>query len=157
MMAPIVSMQHEPTWKTHPQAFELVCGELRRLEAKVASLQQLSERMLAETGTQLLDWTDRLTVNCAGSDLLECGFMPEEEWGMGCFRHPQAQLPAVVIGYDKLMIAIKVESVVDFLEAHQLDSRHQIVGSIGAAVRKCCIYCDSAAEVWVIERHGSWS
>jgi hypothetical protein len=148
--------QHEPSWSTHPQGYALVCEELHELEERLPLLKDLAQRMLAETGTQLLDWTDRLTVHSDRSRLLECGFVPAEDFGLGCFRHPHAHLPALITDYDKRMLAIKVESVVDFLEAHQFDSRHQIFGSSGAAVRKSCLYCDSTTELWIVERHGSW-
>jgi hypothetical protein len=111
--------------------------------------------MLLETGTELLNWTDRLTVDVTAAELIRCGFELAEARGLDCYRHPRAQLPTLVEDCGKKMLAIKVESTVDFLESHRMDSRHQILGSAGSQVRKCCIHCDSKTEVWIVERHGS--
>ncbi len=144
----------QPSWQTHPQAYALVCQSVAEIVAKVPMLQNLSARMLAETGTELLNWVDRLSTSVEAEQLTEAGFRAAPGYGNGCNRHPQAQLPTLIVGYGKQMLTLKVESVVDFLEAHRLDSRHPILGSIGASLRKSCIYCDSDSEVWVAERHG---
>lgn len=148
------ALPHEPTWKTHPQAYQLVCEALAAARKSIAALDEFSQRMLDETGTQLLDWTDRLTVSVQENQLLDSGFVLNEVYGPGCYRHPQAQLPTLMLASGKQIVVIKVESVVDFLEAQGLDSRQQIVGNHGSAVRKSCIYCTHQAELWVVERHG---
>ena len=155
-MSSAVASEHQPSWQTHPQAYRLVCDGVAEIVNAVPMLRGLSDRMLSETGTELLNWTDRLTVSATASELAECGFESVATRGAGCYCHPLAQLPTVVLGYSKRMLAIKVESVIDFLEAHRLDSRHVILGSNGASVRKCCIFCDSESEVWVVERHGDF-
>ena len=154
MMTNSVATQHNPSWQTHPEAYRLVCDGVAELEHAVPILRALSERMLKETGTVLLNWTDRLTVDATAGELMRCGYELSEAHGQGCYRHPRAQLPTLVLDYGKKMLALKVESVVDFLEAHRLDSRHQIFGSVGSQVRKCCIHCESETEVWIVERHG---
>lgn len=146
---------HEPTWKTHPDAFQLVCDGIAEMEKAVPMLQALSQRMLKEAGTELLNWTDRLTVDVSAIELMHSGFELDEARGPDCYNHPRAQLPTVIKDCGKKLLAIKVESVVDFLETHRMDSRHQILGSPGSQVRKCCIHCDSKTEVWIVERHGS--
>ena len=155
MMTNSVATQHDPSWQTHPEAYSLVCSGVAELEYAIPMLRALSDRMLQETGTVLLNWTDRLTVDAVATELLRCGYELAEACGQDCYRHPRAQLPTLVVDYGKKMLAIKVESVVDFLEAHRLDSRHQIFGSVGSQVRKCCIHCDSESEVWIVERHGN--
>ena len=154
MMTNSVATQHNPSWQTHPEAYRLVCDGVAELEHAVPILRALSDRMLKETGTVLLNWTDRLTVDATAGELMRCGYELSEAHGQGCYRHPRAQLPTLVLDYGKKMLALKVESVVDFLEAHRLDSRHQIFGSVGSQVRKCCIHCESETEVWIVERHG---
>ena len=156
-MSSAVASEHQPTWQTHPQAFRLICEGIAEVTRAVPMLQALSERMLSETGTELLNWTDRVTIDVSANELADCGFELAATRGAGCYRHPQAQLPTAVLEYGKRMLAIKVESVVDFLESHRFDSRHAIQGSAGSMVRKCCIYCDSESEVWIVERHGSFA
>jgi hypothetical protein len=155
MMATATATTHEPTWKTHPEAYQLVCDGLAKLKHVIPMAETLSHRMLAETGTTLLDWTDRLTIDCDVHTLRNCGYQSAECHGPGCYRHPTAQLPVLMLPSGKRILVIKVESVVDFLEAHQFDSRQQIHGNLGAAIRRSCIHCTSEAELWVIERHGN--
>jgi len=154
-MTTAVATQHEPSWQTHPEAFRLVRDGIAEMVKSVPMLRALSERMLQETGTELLNWTERVTVGVAAAEVTRCGFEIADACGQHCYRHPRAHLPTVVVDCGKKLLAIKVESVVDFLEAHRMDSRHQIFGSAGSQVRKCCIHCDSETEVWIVERHGS--
>ena len=51
-------------------------------------------------------------------------------------------------------LAIKVESVVDFLAAHEL-TQVEIEGTPFASMRRARIARENGVELWVIERHGS--
>ena len=51
-------------------------------------------------------------------------------------------------------LAIKVESIVDFLAAHGL-TRVEIEGQPLASLRRACISNENDVELWVIERHAS--
>ena len=143
-----------PTWTVQPQATQLVQTELSRFLSGSVCAQNLRIRMLNETGTNLFDWLDRLTTGASATELTTLGFVPEPSRGAGVFRHPLAQLPLLVHGYGKRMAAVRVESVVDFLQAQRMDTRCQIVGNYGAAVRRTCIECLPDSELWVVERHG---
>ena len=109
---------------------------------------------MSETGTRLLDWIDRLSTSAAESELLEAGFHRESCGTHTLYRHAEAQLPAIFWDYGKQIVAIKVESVVDFLIAHGLDSRCQVFGNHGAALRRACVDCHPNLECWIVERHG---
>ena len=108
MMTDSVATQHNPSWKTHPEAYRVVCDGVAELEHAVPILRALSERMLQETGTVLLNWTDRLTVDATAGELMRCGYELSEAHGQGCYRHPRAQLPTLVVDYGKKMLALKV-------------------------------------------------
>jgi hypothetical protein len=54
-------------------------------------------------------------------------------------------------------LAIKVESIVDFLVAHQQNDADVIlVGQSGSAMRRALVNGQEGWEIWVIERHGGW-
>ncbi len=145
---------HQPTWKTHPEACALVLQGLESHTQSSPLLTTLTQRLNEETGTLLLDWTDRLTIQVSSQQLEESGYRISPAHGEDCYSHPNAQLPVVIPSGTKSMFALKVENVVDFLEAHQLDARLAIVGDPGASVRKCCVESASDHEVWIVERHG---
>ena len=149
------SMAHEPTWVAQPAAYEIVKSSLDRLCARSSFLARLSARMLEETGTRLIDWLDRLSSIASEEELIAAGFIKEETQVVSVFRHPHAQLPALVLDYGKQLAAIKVESIVDFLVAHGLDARCQVFGNLGAALRRCCVDCHPDLECWLVERHGT--
>lgn len=149
-----ISLAHEPKWVTQPKAYGIIQSSLDRLCASSEFLARLAARMLDETGTRLIDWVDRVSASASEAELVAAGFVKDTSQQPNVYRHPQAQLPAVVVDYGKSLVAIKVESVVDFLVAHGLDSRCQIFGDAGAALRRCCVDCDPDLECWIVERHG---
>ncbi|MEO1984690.1 MAG: hypothetical protein ABGZ24_29590, partial [Fuerstiella sp.] len=122
------------SWSPAPQAASWITDRLETFRQRSTFLQDFDTRLRKETGTRLLDWTDRIfTVSTA--ELSTVGF--EEDAASSVWRHPDALLPAVELGVDGL--AIRVESVVDFLNAQGFDDRISIVGDSGAAVRRACI------------------
>ncbi len=149
-----IAMAHQPTWETHPAACAIVRRSLDQLCQANPFLARLADRMLTETGTRLIDWIDRLSTTATESELTAAGFKRESCGTHTLYRHPEAQLPAIFWDYGKQIVAIKVESVVDFLVAHGLDSRSQIFGNSGAALRRVCVDCHRDLECWIVERHG---
>lgn len=149
-----VALDHDPTWITHPSAHSIIRSSLDRLCDRSEFVANLGQRMLAETGTQLFDWLDRISTSATASELTAAGFVRDSGQQQVTYRHPQAQLPVVVVDYGKELVAIKVESVPKFLLAHGFDSRSQIFGNPGAALRRSCVDCHTDFECWVVERHG---
>ncbi len=89
----------------------------------------LSERMSKETATDLFEWIDHLQIEATGEgELRRLGFAQElkAETGHGerVYEHPLATLPRVLIGGPRgvtpLRMAIRVESLNDFMERHNL-------------------------------------
>ena len=139
------------SWTPAPVAARLIADRLDALRQESAFLRSFETRLREETGTRLLDWTDRLFTNDSTAVLTAAGF--KENLRTTVWRHDNALLPAVAIGTDGL--AIRVESVVDFLSAQGLDDRVSIVGDCGAAVRRACINEENGVRVFVIESHGT--
>lgn len=149
-----VSLPHEPVWAAQPAAYEIVSTSLARFCSRSTFLNHLAQRMLAETGTRMIDWIDRISAEISEAELTSAGFIKQPGALQNVFRHPLAQLPAVVQGYGKELVVVQVESVVDFLVANGLDSRCQVFGNAGSSVRRSCVDCQTAWECWVVERHG---
>ncbi len=138
------------SWSPAPHAASWIKDRLDTFIQRSAFLQDFGTRLREETGTRLLDWTDRIfSKSTAG--LSTAGF--REDVDTSVWRHTDALLPAVTLGADGL--AIRVESVVDFLSAQGFDDRISIVGDNGAAVRRACISEENGVRVSVIESHGS--
>ena len=76
----------------------------------------------------------------------------------GVWEHPLGLFPRVRCHAVTLMtgrqLAIKVESVVDFLAAHGL-TQVEIEGAPSALLRRARVAWENGVEVWVVERHGS--
>lgn len=147
-------------WKCHPEAENLLLSFLADLKQKSSAIVDLEERLQKETSTRLFDWLDQIIM--AQSDaliesLLAVGF--EVESGAAdyrVFKHPGAQLPAVVLKDQPQGtggIAVKVEFIEDFLMVRGLSAR--IEGSPYSAYRRCCVTAEGDISLWVIERRGT--
>lgn len=140
-------------WKTHTNAASLVAEQVDSIVRRNAFVAQLQQRLLNETGTRLFDWVDRVGV--ANPERFEPGgFQPIRSWGESLWRHPDAMLPTI-FPTECDVLAIRVESVVDFLHANGFDDRIKIVGRPGHEIRRACVSHENGTEFHVVERHGS--
>jgi hypothetical protein len=143
-------------WEVQPQAGALIAELLARVLALSPAGQALAKRMLAETGTRLVDWVDHLVLaDDAGLEqrLLAAGFaLRPQSAALRCFQHDGGLFPDVLlVAGGTPALAILVESVVDFLAAHDRDA--PIAGAPLAPVRMAVAWSDGA-ELRVVERHG---
>lgn len=147
-------------WKCHPEVEKLLLGLLDQLKAKSPTIAELELQLQQQTSTRLFDWLDQLIIHQSEA-LIEAlqgaGF--EIESGAAdyrVFKHPGAQLPAVVLK-DALAgsegIAVKVDGIEDFLMVRGLTAR--IEGSIYSAYRRCCVCVENEISLWVVERRGT--
>src|SRR3954463_12054995 len=89
---------------------------------------RLAERMRDETGTDFFEWIDHLVLGLEHAEALRAaGFVPENveaPAGATVFAHPRAMMPRVLLragggsGDVPSMVALRPESVADFLSAH---------------------------------------
>lgn len=144
-------------WEEQPAAQklldELVAGFLSRCPDAAA----LAARMKSDTGTRFPDWIDHLEAPASDSlraRLKEVGFSHRPQPGQpDTFVHEGAMFPAVVLAPGAMTrVAIKVDSVADFLAAWRLD--HPIEGDPGSQYRRARAFTGQNAELWVAERHG---
>lgn len=143
-------------WEVQPQAGEVIATLLAGIVEHSPPAQHLVTRMLAVTGTRLLDWIDHLRVresSALAAQLAAAGFVCRPQLDAPrCFIHHGGLFPAVLLIDDgRPALAVRVEAVADFLAAHERDV--QIEGAPLAPYRRACVW-PGEAEVWAVERHG---
>jgi hypothetical protein len=147
------------SWTPQPEPARLVHRLLDECLIRNSFAADLSRRMLAETGTRLVDWIDHFGLSAEDPTLSELhgvgyvhmGTHPQPtEW-----EHRQGLFPRVRAhaGISR-QLAIKVESVVDFLAANGLTGV-EIEGPPLASVRIACVSRENDVEVLAVERHAS--
>jgi hypothetical protein len=140
------------TWTQHPEAEavvnELIAGALTHS----ADLSAFEDRLRAETSTTLFNWLDHMAGPVSTERLTEVGFVDGWQTKPGVWRHPGAQLPAIVPG-DKRMLALRVDDVVAFRNVHS--PLAPLEGSALSRFRRVVISDDGVVLAGVERR--SWS
>ena len=123
---------------------------------------QLSNCLHQDTGTDLFEWVDYLTISDKEVfELREVGFLPEKvkaPAGVEVWFHPQAMLPRVAVMPDgsrngvPTRLVIRVESLVDFIAAHDLPT--EIRDRFGSRLRRAIIAVENGFELLAVERLG---
>jgi hypothetical protein len=156
---------HPSTAFDWPLAFpaeELLRKRLHSFLQHHSWAQRLADRLHVETGTDIFEWVDHLTLEEEEIfGLREVGFFPEKvkaPSGVEVFYHPQAMLPRIVVmaaGSRKgvpTRLAIRTESLVDFIAAH--DVRTEIRDRFGSRLRRATISVEEGLELLAVERLG---
>ncbi len=143
-------------WKTEAGAAQIVSQLVAHLIRGIPFASELAERMLAESGTRIIDFVDHVLVKVDASlvqRLAEAGFTRIQCDAETRWQHARGLFPTIRCCTATIeQLVLKVESVADFLIAHRLDET--IEGLPLAAVRRAKIANSPQSELWVIERHG---
>lgn len=146
-------------WETHPDAEAWLQHVLREFLTHSPFAANLAARMESETATRFFDWIDHIRLPNTeelGTLLPALGFAPDTRVFTPCYRHPGAVFPRIALSEATgTAIAIKVDAVAEFLQAHRLHV--PIEGAVFNPVRRALVDSAGDAELWVIERHGSLS
>ncbi len=147
------------SWTPQPKPAQLVQRLLNECLDQSPFAAQLSQRMLQDTGTRLLDWIDHFGLSTGDALLAELpgvGYVPGVSiQGQPVWSHPEGLFPRLrPLREKKRQLAIKVSSVVDFLCAHQLTDV-AIKGESFSPLRKACVAQGKEVDFWVVERHGT--
>ena len=118
----------------------------------------LAARMRDETGTDFFEWVDHLI--CGDDRLAElraAGFVEEDveaPAGITVYWHPRAMMPRVLVtrGQGAGSVALRVESIVDFVAAHDLGMR--VERGFGARLRRARIPDTAGSALHAVERLG---
>src|SRR3954454_3996371 len=103
-------------WTTHPQAEALVTELVADAVASSPRVADLGRRLIDGTSTTLTDWLDHIAAPVDAATLSGGGFT--ETRGPGLWRHPAAQLPAVVPS-SRRAVALRVDDAAAFAAAHR--------------------------------------
>ncbi len=147
------------TWNPLPEPARLVHRLLNELLEQSPFAAQLSQRMLDETGTRMLDWIDHFGFpigDAVLSELSRVGYLRSESiHGDAFWSHPGGLFPRIRehAGAAR-QLAMKVESIADFLFA-QGRCDVAITGAPFASLRTACVARENRVEILVVERHGS--
>lgn len=143
-------------WQTEPQAAALVRRSAADFCEQLPFLNHLAQRMGTETGTRLIDWMDHVQLRDDPrlvEQLQAAGFVPRPDADATRWQHHGGLFPEFRLVSDQPpQLAIKVESVTDFLAAHQIDAF--IEGGVLGVLRAATVATAETSELRVIERHG---
>jgi hypothetical protein len=117
----------------------------------------LAERMRDSTGTDFFEWIDHIVLAPEDKEpLCDVGFVAdrvETEGGVTVLKHPRAVLPRVVLSgkHGHLAVALRVESVADFVAAHSLPG--PIEGAAFSRLRRVGVSEEDGARLEALERN----
>src|SRR5262245_42615179 len=145
-------------WQCQPAAEKWLYFLLEEFKAKNGYIAQLETELLHKTSTRLFDWIDHFTLDFSTSveqELEKNGFVQECAMpNYRLFTHAGAKLPSVLVkeGSTKhpVGIAIKVESIADFLMVHRLN--RCIEGSPLSPYRRCLVSQENNVALLCVER-----
>src|SRR5205085_10313424 len=111
-------------WSPQPAAFAFVTSLCDDFLNRCPSAASLAQRMRDETGTRFVDWVDHIRLNRRdprAQQLNSVGYQVSGEGdGYTILSNETGMFPPILVWDDVLTVAIKVESVVDFLAANRL-------------------------------------
>ncbi len=163
-------------WDPQPRAQSLINELITSFLARSGETAAFAERLRHDTATRFHDWIDHIQVpvpagnNTMRNRLLDVGFTHRSQPGApNCFVHLGAMFPEIVLVDSKdpdglaapTRIAIKVESVADFIAANKIPDTFPVHGEPLSQLRRALAFLTlragelGAAELWVIERHGT--
>ncbi len=146
-------------WTPQPAAAKLVHELVDEFCTQSSDIRKLAKQMLDKTGTRLIDWIDHLCLRempASESELDELNFTIETlDDDTTVLRHGDGLFPAIVIDHEPIpCLAIKVESVCEFLFSHGIPGDGAILGQPLAPIRVANATGDVNCELKVVERHG---
>jgi hypothetical protein len=123
---------------------------------------RLAEQMRDQTGTDFYEWVDHFTLAFEHAEALaDAGLIQESvetPTNCGVYYHPRAMMPRVLMqsgGSSRgvpLTLAIRVESLVDFVARHDLST--EIRGPFGSGLRQALVSEEANHKLLAVERLG---
>jgi hypothetical protein len=148
-----VTTTTQTEWTLHEAAEQLVERLLGQLCERSPFLAGLAARLPAETSTRLFDWIDHLGVPVSADDLTAAGYVDGYRTVPGVWRHPGAQLPAIVPDTTTWQAALRVDDCAAFASAHA--STSGVRGAELSGFRQAVVV-DDGVVVSGVERR-SWA
>ncbi len=161
---PSIAKESRFDWPLCHDAENFVLHRLQAFTEQNRFCRRLEERMLAETGTLLLDWVDHLVVPFQEQKALRgLGFV-EDPLGetpahLKAFWHPEAMLPRVLLEREPAtvsaapsVLAVRCEAVADFIVAHGI--AHEPEGMPLSRYRRLLVSEENGTRFEAVERRG---
>lgn len=145
-------------WPLAYEAEQFLRAEIDGWLAQHAGARRLAARMRDETGTDFYEWVDYLVLAPGReAELRAVGLgeaAEEAPAGTVVWHHPRAMMPRVLVrtGSDPLVLALKPESLEDFLGAQKITA--PIEGGLGARLRRAVIGEENGVRLEAVERLG---
>ncbi|GAB3415521.1 hypothetical protein [Flindersiella endophytica] len=139
-------------WTLHEAAEHLVERLIVAACERSPGLAELAARLPALTSTRLFDWLDHLGGPVSADDLTAAGYVEGWRTVPGVWRHPGAQLPAIVPG-PTWMTGLRVDDCAAFASAHP--STRGVQGAELSGFRQAVVI-DDGVVVSGVERR-SWA
>jgi hypothetical protein len=146
-------------WEPQPDAAAFVREWLDEFCRDCPPARQLARVLRDRTGTRLADWVDSLAMPGNGdrsNRLRGLGFELTTGWGQRrIWEHSRGLFPLIEQPESgSRRVALKVDSVADFLVRHDLGRGTQVHGGPLAPLRRARIASAHGTELWIVERHG---
>jgi hypothetical protein len=139
-------------WAVQPGAEALVDTLIGQVCAASPALGALAADLAEHTSTRLADWLDHIQAPVPTARLEEVGYVEGHRTVAGVWRHPGAQLPAVVPA-TRRAVALRVDDAAAFASAHA--SERGVAGSPLSRLRQAVVV-EGPVTVAGVERR-SWS
>lgn len=146
-----------------PLAYEAESLLRRFIEAflnKNSFAKTLAQRLQDESGTDFYEWVDHFTLSPEHAGEVQGAGLVREEVdalaGTEVYYHPKAMMPRVLIQKEAsrervpLNLALRPESLIDFLAAHDIDAK--VHGSFGSGYREAVVATEGLHRLWAVER-----
>jgi hypothetical protein len=146
-------------WSPQPQAEALIRELVEEFLASHAFARKLKERLFSEAAVRFSDLVEEVVADAErpglSQQLSRAGFLVDDTAGVSdVYVHPRGIFPRVrLVSAHRLDVAMKVESVADFIVTHELDI--PIQADPLASVRTAEIADGPDHTLSLIERHGS--
>jgi hypothetical protein len=144
-------------WEPQPETFQFILKLTSDFLGLCPEAAAFADRMHNETGTRLIDWIDHIRLNRGDprADRIKTVGYREEDGKISdaLFVNASGVFPPILLWNGQMEIAIKVESVIDFLAANQI--RGEVLGSPLAVLRTCRIFSGKECAMTIVERHGT--
>ena len=148
-------------WPLAYEAEQLLRRWVEEFLARNRCAHRLAERMRDETGTDFYEWVDHLVVGPEHAAALRAVGLVEEQvaapTGTSVLHHPKAMMPRVLLsagakGAGPVELAVRPESLADFVASHGLAS--PIQGEVGARLRRVLVAEENGTRLTAVERLG---
>ena len=139
-------------WQLHPDAEALVDRLVDQATDQSQWLTDFRAALDVRTSTRIQDWLDHVAAPVTAEGLAAVGYVEGWQGAPGVWRHPGAQLPAIVMA-PSYRVALRVDDVAAAAQANGSD--RPVTGSPLSGYREVELHEENDVAVLAVERR-SW-